>query len=468
MIGTLVNISGQGWWADEPVFVFLRAPDETAAPGYAYAAAIADDNGAFHAAFTFPNEMRWVGAAWADVIARGSRSGREASSRFTLTQPTATPIPPQPTPAPTQPPTLTPALTPTASPTATPAPTLPAVIREWRGEYYANMTLAGNPALVRDDAAIQFEWGTGSPGPGLPADMFSVRWSRTLHFDAGLYRFTVTADDGVRFWVDGQLQVDDWHDGSLRSHTVELRLTEGGHTLYIEYFEDLGDAAMQLSWKRIKLPTATPTATPTAKPSATPTLRPTATSTPRPTATPSAMPTSTPTDTPTPTPTDMPTSTPTDTPTSTPTDTPTSTPTDTPTATPTEGSGPLLPRTWQAEYFGNPLLAEDPVLVRQDQVVDFDWGLESPGGSLPADGFSVRWTGEAHLPAGTYRYVLSADDGVRFWVDGQLLVDKWQWAGAGPYVAEIEMERGGQHTFQVEYFEALLEANIHLHGERIR
>jgi hypothetical protein len=49
----------------------------------------------------------------------------------------------------------------------------------WSGSYYNNKTLAGPAALTRDDGpALNFFW-TGSPGPGVVANPFSVRWSRT-------------------------------------------------------------------------------------------------------------------------------------------------------------------------------------------------------------------------------------------------------------------------------------------------
>jgi hypothetical protein len=57
---------------------------------------------------------------------------------------------------------------------------------DWRGEYYANADLIGEPALVRRDAAINFDWGTAAPRPGIPADGFSVRWTRSLVFEEGI------------------------------------------------------------------------------------------------------------------------------------------------------------------------------------------------------------------------------------------------------------------------------------------
>ena len=80
-------------------------------------------------------------------------------------------------------------------PTATPTP--PAVTY-WRGEYYTNRDLTGSPAVVRNDAEINFNWGGSAPSTSLPADGFSVRWTRHVPFQGGSYRFYVRSDDGVR------------------------------------------------------------------------------------------------------------------------------------------------------------------------------------------------------------------------------------------------------------------------------
>ena len=82
---------------------------------------------------------------------------------------------------------------------------------DWRGEYFANPDLSGEPALVRNDTAVDFDWGDASPAPGLvPADEFSARWTRTLGFAQGIYRFSITANDGARVLVDNQIVIDAW------------------------------------------------------------------------------------------------------------------------------------------------------------------------------------------------------------------------------------------------------------------
>lgn len=120
----------------------------------------------------------------------------------------------------------------------------------FRGEYYNNRSLAGAPVLVRDDAAVSFNWGSGSPGAPVHADDFSARWTNFISFAAGTYRFTVRADDGVRLWVDDVLIVDRWVLQAATTYTADRTLTAGYHSVRMEYFEATGDAVAQLSWAK--------------------------------------------------------------------------------------------------------------------------------------------------------------------------------------------------------------------------
>ena len=122
---------------------------------------------------------------------------------------------------------------------------------QWRGQYFDNRWLSGQPALVRRDAEIDFDWGSGSPGPGIPADGFSVRWARSVRLEPGAYRFTATSDDGIRLYVDGRPVIDQWWDHPVRTFTGYLRLTAGEHEIVVEYYENRGVARAQVSWEAV-------------------------------------------------------------------------------------------------------------------------------------------------------------------------------------------------------------------------
>ena len=115
---------------------------------------------------------------------------------------------------------------------------------------------------------------------------------------------------------------------------------------------------------------------------------------------------------------------------------------------------------YRGEYFGNITLVGAPALVRCDATVSFDWGYGSPGGGLVGDGFSAQWTGVQSFPtAGEYRFTVRADDGVRVYVDGALLIDGWRDQGATTYTATRPMT-AGQHETRLEYYENSGQASI--------
>ncbi|MFN0109981.1 MAG: PA14 domain-containing protein, partial [Blastocatellia bacterium] len=122
----------------------------------------------------------------------------------------------------------------------------------WRGEYFNNTLLAGQPAMIRDDGdgVLNFDWNAKNPGDacGVLADGFSVRWSRRLILPAGVYRFTATADDGVLLLIDGKRLIDEWRDQPPSAFTVEVFLPEGNHRVVMEFYDQLGGATAKLDW----------------------------------------------------------------------------------------------------------------------------------------------------------------------------------------------------------------------------
>ncbi|HXK32608.1 MAG TPA: PQQ-dependent sugar dehydrogenase, partial [Dehalococcoidia bacterium] len=120
----------------------------------------------------------------------------------------------------------------------------------WSGEYFNNKTLSGSPVFTRNDGQdINFDWNIGSPAPSLPADNFSVRWTRTFTFNEGVYQFFTTSDDGSRVFIDGQLILDFWVDQPPTTHIANKQMTAGEHTIVVEYYEAGGGAMMQFGFQ---------------------------------------------------------------------------------------------------------------------------------------------------------------------------------------------------------------------------
>jgi hypothetical protein len=126
------------------------------------------------------------------------------------------------------------------------------------GQYYDNVDFT-NLMMTRDDAAIDFNWGSGSPSPSMGANTFSIRWTGDFDFTAGNYVFQATVDDGVRIWVDGELEMDVWEDQPATTYSFNRTMTAGSHEIVVEYYENSGSASITVAWAEQAAPTPTPT-----------------------------------------------------------------------------------------------------------------------------------------------------------------------------------------------------------------
>ncbi|MCA9956409.1 MAG: hypothetical protein KC434_16890, partial [Anaerolineales bacterium] len=117
----------------------------------------------------------------------------------------------------------------------------------WQVSYWNNKTLSGNPVVQTTETDINWDWGMGGPS-GLPADGFSARWSKYIDVAAGTYRFTTTADDGIRVYVDNSLVINQWSDHPAQTFTADVALSAGHHQITVEYYENGGFAVAKLTW----------------------------------------------------------------------------------------------------------------------------------------------------------------------------------------------------------------------------
>lgn len=273
-------------------------------------------------------------------------------------------------------------VTPTATPApvaATPTPTpVPQTFAGWRTELYNNASLSGTPVAVVDVSAINFNWGSAGPSQ-VPADGFSVRFTRRITVPPAYYQFTAVADDGIRIWVDGRLIINAWPANPSQSYVAGQILT-GSHDIQVEYYEQTGLANVRLDYQPV-----------------------------------------------------------------------------------------ALENSWQATYYygvtpsGNPAFSQQEPSGRNP--LDYNWGTGAPtstalGSSVVGnDYWSARWQGEFPFESGNFVFRALADDGIRLYLDGLLVLDYWRDGykdvnnrviGIGP----------GQHTIVVEYYERTGNASL--------
>lgn len=384
----------------------------------------------------------------------------------------------------------------------------------WQAQYWNNPTLSGQPTLVRTDTSINFDWGFGSPGPGIPADNFSARWTRYIDVTPGNYRFTATADDGIRVWVDGQLIIDAWKVQPPTTYSATIYLGPGHHLVVVEYFEQYEGAVAKVSWQLVQPSDPGPGTGPwrgeyfnNVTLSGSPVLvrqEPAVdfnwgAGSPSPLVNVdhfSARWTRN---------------------------------VDLPAgnyrfrmtvddggrlfvnghtlidawkeqgATAYTGDiylpggsitvqmeyfertgsalaqlawsrldGQQPPITeWKGEYWNNPSLSGTPVLVRNESFIDFRWGTGSPAPELlGADRFSARWTRPLDLPSGWYKFSMTVDDGGRLYLNGRLVIDAWRDQAAATYESSI-YHAGGVLDVRMDYYENTGVAEARLLWERL-
>ncbi len=383
----------------------------------------------------------------------------------------------------------------------------------WRAEYFDNPNLSGRPVAIRNEGTrmIDFEQGLTTPQPDCPdlSDNFSVRWSRIATFEATTYRFTVTADDGVRLFIDGNTVMDEWRDQAPASFTADVEMKAGKHSIVLEYYDHLGGATARLSWTPAPCNAVVPmdnwrgeyfnTTDLGGKPVMTRddgggainfnwglkspesscrinadnfSVRWTRTATfgaglyrfnftgddgirvyidrqlkfdrwLDQMATHSF---------------------------------------DVPMAAGNHqitveyferwGSAAIKfgwerhpcfadvpPESWRGEYFNNPMLGGPPAMIRNDGDggLNFDWGAQNPATTCGirmdgADGFSVRWSRKVILASGWHRFTVTADDGIRLFVNGRRLIDEWRNQPPATFTADV-MLPAGNHRIVVEYYD---------------
>lgn len=129
-------------------------------------------------------------------------------------------------------------------------------------------------------------------------------------------------------------------------------------------------------------------------------------------------------------------------------------------------TSPVIGGAWTVEYYANQNLTGNPRAILNDDNPSENWGTGSAIPSLPVNNWSARWTSTIALDGGNYEVSARADDGVRVYVDGILIIDEWHQATGETYRVTRNLARGN-HTFVIEYYENLGLAQLEWNLTRI-
>lgn len=263
-----------------------------------------------------------------------------------------------------------------------------------------------NPVFSRTDATIDFDWGSSSPDASISPNTFSVEWTGYIAPEtSGTHTFKTTSDDGVRLWIGDQLLIDKWNDQAATSHTGEIELEANQlYPIRMMYYENQGSAEARLAWSSTSQNLTSDAGSVWSS---------------------------------------------------------------------TSQNFEVVPqdRLFSSRIGGNGLNAtyyndrefQNPVLTRMDAAINFDWGSRSPHAAVNSNEFSVRWSGYVSPEySEEYTFRTTSDDGVRLWVNDQLVIDRWADQAARSHTGTISLEADQFYSIRMEYYEnqGLAEAGL--------
>ncbi len=377
-------------------------------------------------------------------------------------------------------------------------------------DYFSNNSLSGSPTLVSEESVIDHSWQWGSPAGSIPVDKFSGHWQGKFVLNAGDYTFHALADDGVRLKVDGYILINGWKLQGPTNYYATVSLTAGEHIVEVEYFEETAGARLKVDWQPV--PACTLPAGQfcvnyfnndtygSTNPGGVPVL----------TTQESVIDHSWQSGSPDPRvhndnfsgrwqgkfvfaansyifhaladdgvtlkidgqvvingwinqpATDYYATIPL-----------------------AEGEhtlellyyeangGARLKMDWQpvlacdlpvgsfcVAYFNNKTLSGNSILINHEAAIAHNWGEGSPDPIVPVDSFSIRWQGQFDFDPDTYAFNALADNGVRVWVDDQLIIDAW--TNPMGSIANKKLWLQGRHRIKVEYFDSTGSAQLYL------
>ncbi|MCG6955549.1 MAG: glycoside hydrolase family 3 C-terminal domain-containing protein [Gemmatimonadetes bacterium] len=117
----------------------------------------------------------------------------------------------------------------------------------------------------------------------------------------------------------------------------------------------------------------------------------------------------------------------------------------------------------RGHYFATHDFSGSEVSVRKEATLDHTWFRQAPMPGVPADSFSVRWTGTLVAPA-TGRYALGAqvNGAVKVFLDDSLVVDFSDRYVVATHTGWVDLQAGSRHKLEVEYHDRRIDAQVHL------
>jgi RHS repeat-associated protein len=269
-------------------------------------------------------------------------------------------------------------------------------------QYWNGTSMTGSPNYSRVESKIDHDWNAGSPVPGvINTNSFSAKWSGYFVApQAGNYYFATDNDDTTEFYGGGNLLIQGSCCGQNWMGTPVNLALGQVWPIEVRYIEQSGFAYMKL---RAQYPDATTKIVPQEHLRTAPL----------------------------------------------------------PTTSATNGLvGKYYIDSGNHDFTTN----QQRLLMRNEPVLDYDWGTGSVASGIQNDNFLAKY--EGYLTAqvsGSYTIHAGADDGIKVELDGNEIINQWNVQGYAEYASSaISFTAGEPKKIVVKYFEATGNARISL------
>jgi hypothetical protein len=95
-----------------------------------------------------------------------------------------------------------------------------------------------------------------------------------------------------------------------------------------------------------------------------------------------------------------------------------------------------------------------PTAIRVDPVINFNWNGAAPITGVAGTNWAGRWSGQIQAETtGTYTLTTQSDDGVQLYIDGQLVINDYNYHGPTYDSAAVSFRAGEFHSIEILYFQ---------------
>lgn len=120
-----------------------------------------------------------------------------------------------------------------------------------KAEYFNNSDFSGTPVLARNDATVDFNWGSLAPAKGVNPDGFSIRWTgKVTAPETGKFMLGWRGNGQITVYLDGKAVIDDQQNRRTKNFSADIDFVAGKtYDIRVDYVENKNHYAQsRLVW----------------------------------------------------------------------------------------------------------------------------------------------------------------------------------------------------------------------------